>query len=559
MHVKSDGAFQRYTLGPLGLAASLIILAVSASMNYRFGYSLGKSPLDSLIYGWASVGADILKAIAPFLFFAAVTSRRKAVAVAAGLVWVVTTCYGLTSAAGHAALNRLDTTGQRAVAADSYKDTRSDLSEARKALGFIPAHRGESAVRAELEKLKTNRAWSQTNECGEVGGKAERTFCAQYQTLKGELGNAENATKLTARIDVLTAKLDKVSEGGGAVLSEADPQASILARLSRQDVPTVQLGLALLIVLMLEIGGGLGPYASLWYMTGGVRVVDLKPESAPDAVAAAAPTVALASPLAVLALAGVPSGSPAGPALPAQPAIIGESAIAEAKPEPVPATAGLPKPTPKAADNRPINIFLGRPIPGSEPELRSFGFPVDGRPPGPARSKLPVKDEADQFCRALRAYGMADTPIWRNEVPKLYRQYSIANHREMVEEAALLDVMQRMRSKGVEYGNMRYDGDNKRLSYRIAGKQYPKPKVSNDNTAPKEVGGPKSFPTVSSAEPANDAPPQKPALRIVPRAPAFLSEHERWDIAEARKVKWEATARSRKQRGSRVHKLGRAA
>ena len=50
-------------------------------------------------------------------------------------VGVVVTAYSLTSALGHAALNRLDTTGHRAVEAAAYKDLRADLKRAEEQLG----------------------------------------------------------------------------------------------------------------------------------------------------------------------------------------------------------------------------------------------------------------------------------------------------------------------------------------------------------------------------------------------------------------------------------------
>ena len=82
-------------------------------MNWRFGYSLGKTEFDGLIYGSASAAADCLKALVPFFFFAAVRNRMWSQAAASAVVWLVVTAYSLTSALGHAALNRMDTAGQR--------------------------------------------------------------------------------------------------------------------------------------------------------------------------------------------------------------------------------------------------------------------------------------------------------------------------------------------------------------------------------------------------------------------------------------------------------------
>src|SRR5688572_33472825 len=96
-------------------------------MNWRFGVSLGRTEFDGQIYGAASAAAACMQALVPFFFFAAIRNRMWSQALASALVWVVVTSYSLTSALGHAELNRLDTAGQRPASADNYKDQRADL------------------------------------------------------------------------------------------------------------------------------------------------------------------------------------------------------------------------------------------------------------------------------------------------------------------------------------------------------------------------------------------------------------------------------------------------
>ena len=67
----------RHALGVLGVLAAGVLLAVSAAMNYRFGFSLGKTEMDGQIYGLASAAADCFKALAPFFFFAAVRNKEE--------------------------------------------------------------------------------------------------------------------------------------------------------------------------------------------------------------------------------------------------------------------------------------------------------------------------------------------------------------------------------------------------------------------------------------------------------------------------------------------------
>lgn len=255
----------RHVLGVLGVIAASILLAVSAAMNWRFGFSLGKTELDGQIYGAASAAADCFKALVPFFFFAAIRNRMWSQAAASAVVWVVVMAYSLTSALGHAALNRLDTAGQRAVEATLYKDLRSDLKRAEDQAGWIPQHRPAQTVQSEIDGLKNQRAWAWTKGCTEVNGRFNRDYCQQYHTLSSELASAEQAVALGKRIAEIKAELAK-TEGAG-VMSEADPQAAVLAKLAGIFVPSikvadVQTALTIFIALLLEVGSAFGMYVA---------------------------------------------------------------------------------------------------------------------------------------------------------------------------------------------------------------------------------------------------------------------------------------------------------
>jgi hypothetical protein len=253
----------RHALGVLGVLAAGVLLAVSAAMNWQFGYSLGKTELDGVIYGSASAAADCLKALVPFFFVAALRNRMWSQAAASALVWVVVTAYSLTSALGHAALNRMDTAGQRTMEAQSYKDHRADLKRAQDQLSWIPQHRPAATVQSELDGLKNRREWNWTNGCTDVKGKTSRDFCQGFHGLTAEHASAQQATALEARIADIQAKLNKVE--AGTVMAEADPQAAVLTKLAAiflpgMNVEDVQTGLAIFIALLLEVGSAFGMY-----------------------------------------------------------------------------------------------------------------------------------------------------------------------------------------------------------------------------------------------------------------------------------------------------------
>ena len=254
----------RHALGVLGVLAAGVLLAVSAAMNYRFGYSLGKTELDGTIYGAASAAADCMKALVPFFFFAAIRNKMWSQAAASALVWVVVTAYAMTSALGHAALNRSDSSGQRAVTAQAYKDLQTELKRTNDQLAWIPQHRPAATVEADIVGAKNRREWNWTNGCTLMNGKAQRDFCQQVHGFNAELASAQEASKLNAKASDLSRKIEQ-NVGGKA--TEADPQAAVLLALLKKFMPDatmedIQTSMSIFVALLLEVGSGFGMYVA---------------------------------------------------------------------------------------------------------------------------------------------------------------------------------------------------------------------------------------------------------------------------------------------------------
>jgi hypothetical protein len=251
----------RHILGAVGVMAAIVLLAVSATMNWRFGYSLGRTEADGLVYAWASAAADCLKALVPFFFFGALRERMWSQAAASFVVGVVVTAYSLTSALGHAALNRNDTSGHRLAEAQGYKALRDDLKRAQDELGWIPPRRPMTTIKAELDGLKAQRLWTATEACKTGDSKAARDFCQKIHTLNGELGAAEQAGVLEAKIAVIQTKLERFRDG--ASVGEGDPQAAVLSKLLGLDMEKVQTALTIFVAILLEVGSGMGLYMAM--------------------------------------------------------------------------------------------------------------------------------------------------------------------------------------------------------------------------------------------------------------------------------------------------------
>lgn len=281
----------RHALGVLGVLAAGVLLAVSAAMNWRFGFYLGTTEFDGFIYGSASAAADCLKALVPFFIFAAIRNKMWSQAAASAVVWLVVTAYSLTSALGHAALNRQDTAGQRAAQAATYATLSADLERAQQQLSWVPQHRPAATVQGALSGMEARKPFRWSSGCTTVKGRVTRNFCNEYAGLKAELGSALQAEKLEARIAETQSKLAGLNGAGPKV---ADPQAQILAKLTSAFLPgvsveDVQTALAVFIALLLEVGSGLGMYIafSQW------RIGERRPAPViqPAAVAETIPTL----------------------------------------------------------------------------------------------------------------------------------------------------------------------------------------------------------------------------------------------------------------------------
>ncbi len=254
--------------------AAIILLGVSAAMNWRFGFTLGKTELDGHIYGAASVAADCMKALAPFFIIWAFRQRNYVQSFSGVLILVVCSFYSLTSSLGFSALNRADVIGERQVHATQYKDLRTELKRAEEKIGWIPQHRSTGEVEADLTALLSKPIYSRksgllgtidelTSGCTKTHWRARKS-CAKILNLRKELAVAQQAQKLENRIKKLKSKLEGVSEEAGAVVvAGADPQSEFLSKILGVNINDIQTALTLLISILVEVGSGLGLYVAI--------------------------------------------------------------------------------------------------------------------------------------------------------------------------------------------------------------------------------------------------------------------------------------------------------
>jgi len=253
--------FSRGLTRLIGALAALVLLAVSAAMNYLFLSSLGKSPLEGHVLGAASASADLLKAVLPFLILWAWRAGRISVALPGLLVWMVFSVFSLLSAIGFAAGNRETIRDTRTANAQRYETLRSDLKAAQDERDRLPGHRAAEIVAEAIQSHKQHRRWTSTEGCKDATVPDSRAYCRDYFALRAELAAAERSAVLTERIQGLRAQARVLREAGGA--REPEPQVGLLARLFGLQRDPVRLGLIMLIAGLVELGSGLGLYLSV--------------------------------------------------------------------------------------------------------------------------------------------------------------------------------------------------------------------------------------------------------------------------------------------------------
>jgi hypothetical protein len=235
---------------------ALAFVAVSTVMACRFGWELGSNDIDRTVYATAGGLADVLKALLPLVAVGAWSARAYVRAALAGVVFIVFTGYSLTASFGLAAIQQAQKNGGHEVVVTSYKDLRKlvdDLTAKRSALG---ATRAPGALEADKAAAALDRLWTQTHECTDVTAAASRIFCQRVQALEAELATARDARDLDAKISAAQTRLEKLDLR--EAVTETDPQAAALSRLTGRSQELVRSGLQAALALLLELGSGLG-------------------------------------------------------------------------------------------------------------------------------------------------------------------------------------------------------------------------------------------------------------------------------------------------------------
>jgi hypothetical protein len=173
-------------------------------MNWRFSFQLGTTNWDAYIWAVFSVALDVTKwLMLPYAAVAGTTQKSRAAA--AILIWLVATMYSFGAAIGFAALNREHAASE---------------------------HLARSELHQSLATMRTSPRWQSSAACADATTPASREFCAHYRAAE------DRVTRLPT--------------------SEADPQSTLLARLTGLGLETVRIALAVFLATACEVVSALG-------------------------------------------------------------------------------------------------------------------------------------------------------------------------------------------------------------------------------------------------------------------------------------------------------------
>ncbi len=251
----------------VGGLATALMLAISMRLNFLFGFSLGQTTERAWVFGSVSVISDAWKGLGPILILALLRERRWPSAFGAAAIWIVCFMYSVTSALGVAIEDRTARTGFRETLQMNYAESQAEIARLEQKRKGLRPHRAASEVEAAISALLAKGVISNQRTRGTIGSLSDgcqrtdpRTIeaCAEVSKLREELAAANEERDLDSRLVQLAQQARELREHGGA--RAADPQAQLLARLSRGAFTTGDIGpaLAMLLAMMIELISSFG-------------------------------------------------------------------------------------------------------------------------------------------------------------------------------------------------------------------------------------------------------------------------------------------------------------
>lgn len=210
----------------LGIPAVLVIGAIAAAMNWRFGQALGHTELDGYLFGALGVALVALNWILPGAAANAASRKARLQQMACIGLWLVCAAYTLVSSVGFSALHRAEN------GADRVKD----------ATRYVTASADHSRLTEELAAMKASSKYAASAGCADARTERLKGFCAEVKAKEAEIREAKGTMEAARPV-------------------ASDPQALTLSRLSGFTTEQVSSWLAIAVAVVMELVSSLGFFA----------------------------------------------------------------------------------------------------------------------------------------------------------------------------------------------------------------------------------------------------------------------------------------------------------
>lgn len=226
------------------------MIALSAAINFSFGFSLGTTETNSWIYGGVSVVAVIIMAILPFRIAAHWNARQRVTAAIGGAMFGVLATFAIAGSIGFGIQNRSQAAGGKESLNVQLTERIAERDSTVERLRALGASQPPAAIAAQLEERMRDRRWDQTFGCTSATAAPSRDYCGSIDRLRSQLALAEEVAKLRAKSEALGSSIATLrAQGAGQVV---DPQSFGFARLLRLEQETVRIALSILLSLVVE-------------------------------------------------------------------------------------------------------------------------------------------------------------------------------------------------------------------------------------------------------------------------------------------------------------------
>lgn len=253
-----------HVLSGIGVLSAAAMIGASATMNFLFMHSLGRTELEGYVLGVVSVAVDLLKAL--LAIFVAVAARKgfRIYVLIAGGAFVLFSLASILSAIGFAVQNRAGVAESAAVKANNLADAESEYKRLVDRLRAIAISRPSAAIEAEIKNRQLDQRWRATRRCAVASGQDHLAFCRGLSQLDGELASAHELTALEAKVAEQRARIAALRSD--AKTASGDYQAGVLARILGLEPGTLRVVLAAFVALIVEVASGLGLYLATGHM-----------------------------------------------------------------------------------------------------------------------------------------------------------------------------------------------------------------------------------------------------------------------------------------------------